>query len=206
MQRNGPWALDAEGQIGEGPWGHATARGQQTSHRAGGLTHWVHSWRLCGISGALMVSPGPPGALWGPSAWLESAQTWVDAFQGFCSVGLLANSVHGLLLWREQDRGQGRKTAYRRPPAWQCRVRTSPTLHSLQGASQLEGGQPHPLPKARSSSRHGKSRDPASSHCPGRGVPASPQPWPCGLHGTHPGPCGGLSGRPAPPPSPSRGL
>lgn len=28
MQRNGPWALDAEGQIGEGPWGHVTGWGQ----------------------------------------------------------------------------------------------------------------------------------------------------------------------------------
>ena len=101
---------------------------QQTSHRAGGLSHWVHSWRLCGNTGALTASPGPLGALWGPAAWLESAQTQVGASVGFLPCGLPANSVCGLLPWREQDRGQGSETAQR------GRAGRPPTLHSLQGA------------------------------------------------------------------------
>lgn len=122
-----------------------------------------------------MASAGPLRCLQGhrepcgvhQPGWSQRRHGWMP-LQGFCPAGLLANSVCGLLLWREQDQGQGPETAYRWPPAWPCRVCTSPTFHSLQGTSQLEGGRPPPLPKARSSSGHGKSRDPASSHCPGR--------------------------------------
>ena len=81
LQRNGPWGLDAEGQIGEGLWGHTAGRAagrKQTSRGAGGLSHWVHSQRLCSNSGPLRHLQGHREPCGGQQpGWSQCRHGWV---------------------------------------------------------------------------------------------------------------------------------
>lgn len=139
LQRNGPWGLDAEGQIGEGLWGHTTGRVAGRRRPAMGLGACLTGF----IPGGSAATVGPSRRLQGhrepcggqQPGWSQCRHGWVPLQFSALQV---SNSVRGLHLQREQDRAWDGKTACKRLPAHPCRVHTPPSLHSLQGAPQLE--------------------------------------------------------------------
>lgn len=195
LQRNRPWGLDAEGQIGEGLWGHATGGGQLAA------ADQSQSWGPVSLGSfleALRQHWGPYGVSRATGSLVGSSSlAGVSADTGGCLCGVSALWPPCKLCVRASSlEGAGPGTGQRDCPAWPCRAPSHPSL--TPGCILAGGRLPRPLPKARCSSGHASPETlpaatalvevclPPHGRCPAPSMAHTQLPAAASLHGPHP--------------------